>query len=68
MQHGGEITVTEIEGTAHVEFLYSSTVQDPLPSRWCYPQGSHLTTSINKLKVILLQMCSQANLTWTIPH
>lgn len=29
MQHGGEVTVAEIEGTAHVEFLYSSTVQDP---------------------------------------
>lgn len=42
MQHGGEVTVAEIEGTAHVEFLCSSTVQDPLPRGWCYPRWSHL--------------------------
>ena len=64
MQHGGEVTVAEIEGTAHVEFLYSFTVQDPSLRGWCYPQGSPLTTLINNL----LQMCPQANLIWTIPH
>lgn len=40
-------------------FLYSSTIQYPLPSEWCHPLWVCLPTN---------QTCPQANLIQTIPH